>query len=90
MANNRMYLMHRPSQKAVFLGKRLGEGWYDVPDDIKQRIETLFSEVDSMQGESIAPIQDDFCVALEDASDAAIAVKAPQDVIFPNDKPTPL
>ena len=30
MANNRMFLLHRPSGKAVYLGKRMGWGWYAV------------------------------------------------------------
>lgn len=31
MANNRMYLVHKPSGYHVYLGKRMGEGWYDSP-----------------------------------------------------------
>lgn len=31
MANNRMILVYRPTGQAVYLGKRLGDGWYDVP-----------------------------------------------------------
>ena len=70
MANNRMYLMHRPSRKAVYLGKRMDFGWYSVPDDVKKRIERLFEMAESV---SDAGNQDDFCIALEDGDGASLA-----------------
>lgn len=69
MANNRMYFMHRPSRKAVYLGKRMGWGWYSVPNDIKQRIERLFQMVEDQDAEGD---QDDFCIALEDGDNAPL------------------
>jgi len=62
MANNRMFLMHRPSGKAVFLGERNGWGWEGVPEDIHARIVELFRVVQDGEGEGA---QDDFCIALE-------------------------
>lgn len=67
MANNRMYLLHSPSRNAVYLGKRMGWGWYSVPENIKDRIELLFKMVED-QGES----QDDFCIAMEDGSEGKL------------------
>jgi len=32
MANNRLWMLHRPSKTAVCLGKRMGSGWYRPPD----------------------------------------------------------
>ena len=42
MADNRMWLVYRPTGNAVFLGKRMAEGWYGVPDDLAHRIQALF------------------------------------------------
>ena len=69
MANNRMYLMHRPSRKAVYLGKRMGFGWYSVPDDVKERIEALFEMSEKCSDQDN---QDDFCVAMEDGESATL------------------
>jgi hypothetical protein len=68
MANNRMYLLHRPSGKAVYLGKRLGWGWYNVPDDLTMRVNELFRLVE--EGE-VDGSQDDFCIALETTKEGA-------------------
>lgn len=35
MANNRMWLIHRPSQVGIMLGKNLGLGWYGQPSKKK-------------------------------------------------------
>lgn len=70
MANNRMFLLHRPTGKSVLLGKRMGWGWYAVPENVKERIEALFAIVDGSEYEGS---QDDFCVALEDAGEAPMA-----------------
>ena len=62
MANNRMFLVYRPTGDAVFLGKRMGYGWYGTPADVQERILKLFDLVES-KGETH---QDDFAIALED------------------------
>ena len=69
MANNRMFLLHRPSGMAVYLGKRMATGWYDAPDDAGQRITTLFDMVERDHCDS-----EDFCIAMEDASGAPAAI----------------
>ena len=64
MANNRMFLVHRPSGMAVFLAKRMGYGWYSVPETIQDRLHTLFKMVED-HGCTSAVNQDDFCLAME-------------------------
>jgi hypothetical protein len=58
MANNRLWLVHRPTGEAVRLGKRLSDGWYDPPS-----IDAMnaFFERAAVCGE-----QDDFVLALEE------------------------
>lgn len=68
MANNRMFLCHRPGGLAVFLGKRMQDGWYAVPDDLADRVRELFQLIEFEDGS-----QDDFCVALENADSAPAA-----------------
>ena len=63
MANNRMYLMHRPTGLAVYLGKHSGFGWHGVPDDMAPQMEDLFGQVqEQWLGEWS---MEDFCVAME-------------------------
>ena len=70
MANNRMFFIHIPSGKRVYLGKRMGVGWYNVPDDLGARVKLLF---DYLDGEYVG--QDDFAIALEDAEGSSCAVE---------------
>lgn len=63
MANNRLWLVYRPTGKAVFLGKRMGYGWYHVPQDVKARIEALFAHVEECYPDNS---QDDFMLAMEE------------------------
>jgi hypothetical protein len=67
MANNRMYLCHRPSGLAVYLGKRMGWGWYNVQDKLPEHLKALFAAVENEHS------QDDFCVVMENASDTELA-----------------
>ena len=64
MANNRLLLVYRPTGKAVFLGKRMSEGWYAVPDDVKQRIEALFQHIIDNDD----ALQDDLMLAMEECT----------------------
>lgn len=66
MANNRMYLVYRPSGRAIYLGKNMGMGWYDVPDNLVERMRELFDKAydDALDGEHSL---DDFCVAMENS-----------------------
>jgi hypothetical protein len=61
MANNRIYLVFRPTKEAVYLGKRMDSGYYNVPDDIQERLQQLFEHAEG----ALTLKQDDFCVALE-------------------------
>lgn len=60
MATNRMFLLHVPSGNAVYLGKRMGWGWHNVPEDVNKSIEKLFELVESSYD------QDHFALAMED------------------------
>lgn len=60
MANNRMLLVYEPTGDAVYLGKRMGYGWYDVPADIKESIEALFKKAEKYNED-----QDAFILILE-------------------------
>ena len=61
MANNRLWLVYRPTGKAVFLGKRMAQGWYGVPEDVKERIEAFFAHIYDNPETS----QDDMMLAME-------------------------
>lgn len=66
MANNRMYLTHRPSGLSVYLGKRMGWEWYNTPDDLADQVRRLFE---------CAPLEDghdDFCISLEAPGDSTL------------------
>lgn len=60
MADNRMWLLHRPSGKAVMLGKRFGPEWYTKHDHLSEMLTALFDQTEG----------DDFCLAMEDCEDA--------------------
>ncbi len=62
MANNRLYLVYRPTGLAVALGKRMAEGYCGVPDDIKASLERLFEESEFVD---IGASLNDFAVAAE-------------------------
>lgn len=62
MANNRMFLVYRPTGDAVYLGKRMWWGWYGTPEDLAQRIAELFEKAEKAAG---GFSQDDFAIALE-------------------------
>lgn len=63
MANNRMYLVYRPTGDYVYLGKRMGWGWYGTPDNLAEQVLNLFDIAAENTGES----QDDFLLAMESA-----------------------
>ena len=67
MANNRMFLVYRPTGDAVFLGKRMGWGWYGTPKDVAESIAALFEKAEKAAGEGAKRglSQDDFAIALE-------------------------
>lgn len=62
MANNRLYLYHRPTGAYVHLGKRMSEGWYGAPD--KERIDEFFQKCWEDLPSSAS--QDDFILLAED------------------------
>ena len=46
MANERMYLLHEPSGYFVYLGKRMGWGWYDAPAYLRDNITKLYELIE--------------------------------------------
>ena len=66
MANNRMWLLHRPSELAVLLGKRMAVGWYSPPTE--QRLTEFYEHLGKTYG---AENQDDFLLAMEDCSESS-------------------
>jgi hypothetical protein len=66
MANNRLWLVHRPTGKGVQLGKRMGWGWYNAADN--ERLQRLFDYIEDLGGPLAE--QDDFCLCIEDGTDA--------------------
>lgn len=78
MANNLLYLIHKPTGKSFILGKRMGEGWYQGAG--------WYKDAEGIAGASMAAkleeffrlcendgdwaTQDDFVLGMEDASGA--------------------
>ncbi len=64
MANNNIWLVHRPTGRAVKLGKRYGSGWFRPPS--KERMMEFFDSLDEEEFESM----DDLVLCMEDGTDA--------------------
>lgn len=64
MANNRMYLVYRPTGDAVYLGRRMDWGWHGTPDDVAEKIANLLEKA-SDYADGLNYSQDDFAIALE-------------------------
>ena len=60
MANNRMFLVYRPTGECVEIGSRMGWGW-SHRSDINDKINALFDRCEQNSGDS----QDDFFLAME-------------------------
>ena len=59
MANNRMFLIHKPSKLGIMLGKRMGYGWYNAPE--ADRLNDFYEYL----AESVKGEQDNFVLAME-------------------------
>lgn len=61
MANNRMFLVHRPTGIAVIISKHMGWGWYNPTDE-----ETMqaFYELTVEKSENMAEMED-ICLGME-------------------------
>lgn len=70
-----MFLVHRPTGLAVGLGKRMGWGWYrgNEGEDLGALVSRLYDVLE--REHSYEWKQDDFAIALEDASGASLALK---------------
>ena len=65
MANNYMWLIHRPTKLGVVIGSRMEWGWR-TPTEIYDNIDTLYRYLDEHPGE--IGDQDDFVVVTEEES----------------------
>ncbi len=66
MADNRMWLIHRPSGRFVYLGKRLGPAWHNpLMEFVGDSLAVLF---DTCNG-------DDYVIGMEDVRDAPGAIE---------------
>lgn len=64
MANNRMFLVYRPTGEAVLLGKRSTLGWHVKADGLEAKLTKLFeSAVKAAIDGNFS--QDDFAIAME-------------------------
>lgn len=59
MADNRMFLIHKPTGLGVMLGKRTGYGWSDAPAN--EELNRLYDYLADMGAEG----EDDFMLAIE-------------------------
>ena len=66
MANNRMFLVHRPSGLGVMLGKRMAYGWYQPPT--QDRMLAFFEHLENENFYDGG--QDDFVLCMETAVNA--------------------
>lgn len=62
MANNRMFLIYKPSKLGVMLGKRMIMGWYKAPES--KELERFYDYVEANHFDTM----DDFVLAMEDCS----------------------
>ena len=61
MANNRLYIVHKPTGKKLYLGKRMGFGWYFHGHfDLNEKIDDFFDEC---LGDGD---QDDFAIGMDE------------------------
>lgn len=73
MANNRMFLVYRPTGYAVPLGKRMGFGWYDAPEDLSEMMMDLFKHAEDAAIELDAS-QDDFVICAEECGQGDVVL----------------
>ena len=69
MANNRMWLIHKPSKLGVMLGKRMAWGWYAAPSP--EYLEKFYDHIIRLLEDGLEGSQDDFILAQEDCSESS-------------------
>jgi hypothetical protein len=77
MANNRMYLLHRPSGAHLYLGKRMASGWYDAPRQFD--IEDFYDKTEAHALGAHSGL-DDFALVMEHADGAPRAQECDWDI----------
>lgn len=69
MANNRLYIVHKPTKKCVYLGKRMGWGWHDVPNNVRSNLNKFFEYLETCEE------QDSICIGMEDTINNDMAIE---------------
>lgn len=64
MANNIMFICHKPSGRNVAIAKRMDNGWYNVPTDLANQLDKFFTEIEEEEKK-----QDSFVIAMEYTED---------------------
>ena len=70
MANNRMWLIHKPSKLGIMLGKRLAWGWYSPPET--SHFEKFYNYLKGFDYLTFGGGQDDFVLAMEDCTESKL------------------
>lgn len=67
MANNRLWLIHKPSKLGIMLGKRMAGEWYKAPEntDLERFYQYLY---DQAEGD-----QDDLTLAMETCTEGGVS-----------------
>ena len=69
MANNRMWLIHKPTLLGIGLGKRMYDGWYTSSgSNIGSNLEKLFDVVKEIDG---LEHQDDYMLFMDDCEESS-------------------
>lgn len=61
MANNRMFLIHQPTGLAIIIGKHMGWGWYNPPE--QDTLQAFYARVEDESGNEAE--MEDFCLGME-------------------------
>lgn len=64
MANNRMFITHRPSGTSVYVAKRMGAEWYVSNANLIPALDELFTKIYNEGGNVNG--RDEFVITLED------------------------
>jgi len=65
LANNVMFIVHRPTGKAVRVAKRMGDGWYIANDDLLDHLTILFDLAEKHDDPQHSRNIDNFSLAME-------------------------
>lgn len=73
MANNRLWLVHRPTGFTAHLGKRMAWGWYTSDISAQVDLDAFYARCTEALETGTEGSQDDFVLAIEDDQEGAPA-----------------